>query len=600
MKRLITITAALMLLAGIMGGETVANYQLNYTGPQIDAAIANMAALEAGDITAYLENNSALDLGSPAGAYADLTALIADDPDHSKIYITLDDGNWCYHSGSTFVAGGVYQATAVADGSITAEKTNFISLQGRNRYDLSTIVAGYYVNEVFGTLEANGSYNASDYIPVEAGDIYLSFYSDVSASGFRYALYNTSKVFVSGAHVTSAVPQDAQSERYYLRITVASDGYLRFSAAGVVLAGHECMVNTSPDVVYEPFCYEKKMDSDLMPTDIQAFLPGEICCAVGRTIEIYNKQVCPLAHKYHFKWDCNIGKVYDRKFSVTGTGGNTGTHDLTLTIYDDDLNVLWQRKTKLRIYNAYTGTKSVLCIGDSMSNEKPWIAELKNLNPNFTFVGTRNASTNDSDSEMRFVNAEGRSGFSAADYLAATTYLSEGVQPFWNAGESRFDWDYYKTTESIDPDAVHILLGTNGIAIDPTANVANIKSIVDYIRDDDAAIPIYISCPIYQGNQDGIGQVSAAGIMKFEEDMKVFNLMKAIHTTFIGYTNVWIVPLSLLHDSEYSFGINTENANPRMSDYTVDIPDEGIHPVNPDGYWQFADAIYSVMSWRTP
>lgn len=50
---------------------------------------------------------------SPAGTYADLAALIAANPDHSKIYITLDDGNWCYHNGVAFVAGGVYQAASV-------------------------------------------------------------------------------------------------------------------------------------------------------------------------------------------------------------------------------------------------------------------------------------------------------------------------------------------------------------------------------------------------------------------------------------------------------------------------------------------------------
>lgn len=50
---------------------------------------------------------------SPAGTYVNLAALIADDPDHSKIYITLDDGKWCYWNGTEFVAGGVYQAASV-------------------------------------------------------------------------------------------------------------------------------------------------------------------------------------------------------------------------------------------------------------------------------------------------------------------------------------------------------------------------------------------------------------------------------------------------------------------------------------------------------
>ena len=56
---------------------------------------------------------------SPAGTYADLAALNADTAaDVSKIYITLDDGKWCYHNGTTWVAGGVYQAVSIAADSV--------------------------------------------------------------------------------------------------------------------------------------------------------------------------------------------------------------------------------------------------------------------------------------------------------------------------------------------------------------------------------------------------------------------------------------------------------------------------------------------------
>lgn len=63
---------------------------------------------------------------SPAGTYADLAALIAADPDHSKIYITRDDGNWCYHNGTTWVAGGVYMASD----DFVALRTDFDALVG--------------------------------------------------------------------------------------------------------------------------------------------------------------------------------------------------------------------------------------------------------------------------------------------------------------------------------------------------------------------------------------------------------------------------------------------------------------------------------------
>lgn len=84
-------------------------------GPTLGAAISKTNAVWAvvevvRDAAAASAAQLAAGTASPAGTYANLDALIAADPDHTKIYITLDDGKWCYHNGSAFVAGGVYQA----------------------------------------------------------------------------------------------------------------------------------------------------------------------------------------------------------------------------------------------------------------------------------------------------------------------------------------------------------------------------------------------------------------------------------------------------------------------------------------------------------
>jgi hypothetical protein len=86
-----------------VGGQDI----LDAVTAEKNAAIA--AKVLAQGYAAQLQAGTA----SPAGTYADLAALVADDPDHSKIYITLDDGKWCYHNGTAFVAGGVYQAASV-------------------------------------------------------------------------------------------------------------------------------------------------------------------------------------------------------------------------------------------------------------------------------------------------------------------------------------------------------------------------------------------------------------------------------------------------------------------------------------------------------
>lgn len=69
--------------------------------------------------------------GSPAGVYTNLAALQGvEDIDKTKIYLTKDDGNWCYWNGSTWVSGGVYQATNITDASIVERKTPFFNNVG--------------------------------------------------------------------------------------------------------------------------------------------------------------------------------------------------------------------------------------------------------------------------------------------------------------------------------------------------------------------------------------------------------------------------------------------------------------------------------------
>jgi len=58
------------------------------------------------------------------------------------IWIGSDTGHWYYWNGSQYVDGGVYQATAIADGSITTEKLNndcLIKYPYLNGVDLDTI-----------------------------------------------------------------------------------------------------------------------------------------------------------------------------------------------------------------------------------------------------------------------------------------------------------------------------------------------------------------------------------------------------------------------------------------------------------------------------
>ena len=61
--------------------------------------------------------------GSPKGVYATLSALQSAKPTgDANIYLVTADGKWYYWSGSAWTAGGTYQSTGIADGSVTYNK----------------------------------------------------------------------------------------------------------------------------------------------------------------------------------------------------------------------------------------------------------------------------------------------------------------------------------------------------------------------------------------------------------------------------------------------------------------------------------------------
>ena len=250
------------------------------------------------------------------------------------------------------------------------------------------------------------------------------------------------------------------------------------------------------------------------------------------------------------------------------------------------------------ISNVLSVVKNVLTIGDSLTNTtstpKPWMTEIRSLSSNkLNFVGTRGLAVG----EMH----EGRSGWSSLTYLTGTSYTfeGEGVNPFWDG--TRFNWSYYKTHTGINPDAIQIWLGTNGITLDPTSNANNIKQMVDYIRQDDTTIPISIVFTLFRGNQDGLGVQTGTdgyavnqGVWELEEDRKVFNLMSRLYTLLSGYTKLYFTPVALEMDRDYNFGQTVTLVNPRATQTEL-LPVEATHPQT-QGFLQIADTQFSVYA----
>lgn len=455
---------------------------------------------------------------------------------------------------------------------------------------------------------SSSSFFTTDFISAKKGDRFVcstkTSTSQTVANINYFAEYDADKNFISG---TYSSPKNS-----VVNVTNENTAYIR---ASIRCGTYGFDIKLEKNKFGLPTTYEvyNKLKNLVQPKHV--FLPKYIYCAVGRTVEIYNSQVCLESEKYHFQWVCANGIAMGRKFSITATSNmastrtdsavSVGQHRLWLNIYDDDNNLVWQGASIICVANGISSEKTIVPIGDSLTNQKPWLSELMNLSANISLVGTRTFNLSDADGNTRNGFHEGRSGWSAIRYTevgdtnpsdASFTYAN----PFYNG--NTFSMSYYvqNSLNGIIPNAVQIYLGTNDVASGVDTAVANIKMLVDSIRSDYSDMKIMVVNTIYRSRQDGYGSIGADGYAsvsgakayQFDEDIKVIELAKELSLVLLDMQNVFVIPLFATHDTEYNFGSNEVKANPR-STQMVKIPSESVHP-QVQGYYQMADEMYSA------
>ena len=329
---------------------------------------------------------------------------------------------------------------------------------------------------------------------------------------------------------------------------------------------------------------------------VEIYLPETYYAASGLTMEIYNSQITNQGThitEYNVVWECEVGEMLERKFSIAATDELIGEYPLTVTVYDAAGKALARKFSTLSIVEAKQEEFSILAIGDSLSANGALYAKLQqNLGNQLICNGTRG---------YEGFLTEARLGFSAENYLTETGYyLEEGeeVHKFWNPESKRFDWDYYKSTTGFQPDVVQLHLGTNGLLSED--NAENICEIVKLIRKDDKNIPIYVVQTIYQSDQNGIGSMKMnngnlmfPGELKQERDLAVFRLMTELDDLLSKEKNVYLVPAGISMDSANAFVMEERPVNP-YSEETEMVAVDAVHPA-PAGYYQIADTIYSTL-----
>lgn len=450
---------------------------------------------------------------------------------------------------------------------------------GANIFDKDALVQGtnYWPNTFSwnGSDSANNSYFTTLF-PVKPNQQYL-FYQGENIVGFRSVNeYDANGNFISGTSVGNAYVVKTGINTAFLKCTFVT--------------GSESVVKVEPIVQNG--------------ATVQAFLPSSLYCAVGRTIEMYNSQIC-LSKACHIQWrinnrTTNTIRPLKRKLQVVGNA--TGEAIAVFVAYDDYKNVLFAGNTRLYFVNASLSTaKSIVPVGDSLTNGKVWLSEVERLSGNIiNYVGEYSWGLKDADGNMQTGGHEGRSGFSAKNYATGAVYTYGGESTpnkWWNG--NRFSLTAFENATSITPDIVQLWVGVNGLSDDNAENANYIKTLVDNIRLDNASIPIFVCVTPFKGDQNAIGLqgsvdgfVAGVSTWKYNEDFKIMDLMKRIYTIFSsGYTNVHIIDLAISMDSEYNYGWQDVPVNPRAVQ-TEHMQTDSVHP-QAQGYFQIADILFS-------
>ena len=186
--------------------------------------------------------------------------------DTSKTYLLTTDGYWYYYDGSAWVQGGVYQATELADGSVSPIKTSF-SRRSKNLIDiknankLSAIIDNYGLpNWQIVSGNANAGYMV--YVPVTENKTYTFIRKNTDSPRFVAAFTKTTPAIGVQVFDRKDILNPDSSTLSYSGIAPAGATYavLYYARQNQIPSGM-----TGDDLLAE-LCIKEGSDSNFVPS----------------------------------------------------------------------------------------------------------------------------------------------------------------------------------------------------------------------------------------------------------------------------------------------------------------------------------------------
>ena len=148
------------------------NNRVNRVDNRLKVVEGDIPEIESGlaDVSEELDNKAnKSDIGTP------LTAESVDKmTDTTKVYVNTTDGNWYSWNGENWIIGGIYNSQGIANKSINAEKTDFLSYYENtlNPIPKSTGCFWWYVDGTL-TEKASANFNCHNRVLLKKGVTYF-------------------------------------------------------------------------------------------------------------------------------------------------------------------------------------------------------------------------------------------------------------------------------------------------------------------------------------------------------------------------------------------------------------------------------------------
>lgn len=340
----------------------------------------------------------------------------------------------------------------------------------------------------------------------------------------------------------------------------------------------------------------------------EIILPSKAVAVENHEFNIYydNVIICDNIDNYYV--DCSISPstfqnneatiMLNECFRITPPIGSSGTYTVTINLCDKyNREVLVSNSITLKVIpDTEVSNKRVVFIGDSLTEAGVYPAEIQyNLSSGgIQSLGAR-SKTVYINGEAFTVNHEGRSGWSAYDYVTKYSDDNDYINSFWNPDTAKFDFSYYMSELGYSGvDIVCINLGTNSESISITCSA--IDEMITSIHKYNSNIKILISLIPAGATQDGYGMRIG---MQCSDSHKIaiLNLVKEYIKRYDGViNNVDVTEVYFNLDRKLDFNVVEQAASARNPMIVV-RQSNNVHP-SIYGYLKFADVYYNNILYH--